>query len=119
MEADVNNTLEEFNTINENLKRTVEKEYAILFLHTTIINRESTKLTYNTYRNPAIPSTIIYNASCKPIEHKVSVSNYLYDRENTYSIVQVNKKIKEINIAEKCNKKMFTNSNKIKQKINR
>jgi hypothetical protein len=71
--TNIENTLNEFNTIHPNTKFTMEKEThnTLNYLDLTITNNHN-KLTFGIYRKPINTDLVIHNDSCHPNEHKKS-----------------------------------------------
>jgi hypothetical protein len=92
-QTNIEETINEFNRLNNNIKFTIEKEHdnSINFLDITI-NRKNTKMEFEIYRKPTQTDIIIPNDSCHPYEHKISAINYLINRANTYPITKEAKK---------------------------
>jgi hypothetical protein len=92
----INNTLNECNTIHPKIKFTMETEkHTLNYLHLTITNNHN-KLTFCIYRKPTNTDLIIHNEFCHPHEHKKSAITYLVNRMTTYPITHENK-ILELN----------------------
>jgi hypothetical protein len=65
--ANIDDTLTEFNTVHPNIKYTIEKQEnnKLNFLGINIISTLG-KLTFNVYRKPTTTDLIIHNDSCNP-----------------------------------------------------
>jgi hypothetical protein len=74
----IENTLDEFNTIHPKIKFTMEKETQnrINYLDLTI-TKEYNKLMFSIYQKPTTTDSIIHNDSCHPSEHNKLAINYL------------------------------------------
>jgi hypothetical protein len=83
--TEINQVLNDFNTINPAIQFTIEKETNnnINFLDITI-NRHNDKLNFDIYRKPTCTDLIIPRDSNHPIEHKLSAIRFLHNRNSTY-----------------------------------
>jgi hypothetical protein len=90
--TNINNTLDECNTIHPKIKFTIEteKHNTLNYLDITITKKHN-KLTFGIYRKPTNTRVIIHNNSCHPYEHKKSAIKYLINHTITYPITQENK----------------------------
>jgi hypothetical protein len=87
------NTLMEFNSIQSQIKFTIEKEIhtKLNYLDLSITNKHN-QLTFGIYRKPTTTDLIIYNDLCHPYDHEKSEINYLINRMNIYPITEINTK---------------------------
>jgi hypothetical protein len=90
--TDINNLLNEFNQIHQNLIYTLEAENncQINFLDVTI-SRANEELKFNIYRKLTYTDTIIPYSSCHPTQQKLAALRYFSNRLNSYPLEQEEK----------------------------
>jgi hypothetical protein len=71
----IQNTLEELNSIHNTLKFIMEPEKRKIFLDITLINQG--KIEFDIYRKPTTINYLNHQSSCKPLEHKLGGVKYL------------------------------------------
>jgi hypothetical protein len=86
--------LNAFNNIHNNIQFTLEKENdnKLNFLDITV-HRLHSKLEYKIFCKPNSTSTIIHSTSCHPVEHKTMDFDFLFNRLNTYPLNKTNKNL--------------------------
>ena len=85
--TNIENLFHCFNSLNPNLKFTLEKETGrrIHFLDLTI-HREHNIFSIDIYRKPTFTDAIIPNDSCHPVEQKLAAIHFLYNRWDNYHV---------------------------------
>jgi hypothetical protein len=87
--TDVQNIPNDFNTIHSKLKFTAECDInnQIYFLDITV-HRTPTNWNIAVYRKPTFTNTIIPYTSNHPTQHKYATIQFLYNRLNTYDLLE-------------------------------
>jgi hypothetical protein len=88
--TNVENTLNEFNSIHPKIKFKKAAHNTLNYLDLTIRNSHN-KLTFGIYRKPTNTDLIIHNDSCNPNEHNKSATAYLTNHMITNPITHENK----------------------------
>jgi len=94
--TDVQNILDDFNTMHPNLEFTAETENdnKINYLDITI-HKTPTSWKTSIYRKPTFTDTIIPYSSNHPAQHKYAAIRIMYNRLNTYNLHEEEYKIEE------------------------